>query len=50
MAKLEEHKSNKKDDLIEPNNNSNCEILNIYRINPREHITDKKLNLNYSKE
>ena len=50
IEKLEEHKNNKKDELIEQNNNSNSDILNISRLNNREHITDKKLNLNNTKE
>ena len=50
IDKLEEPKNNKKDELIEQNNNSNIDILKIYRLNKREHITGKKINKNISKE
>ena len=46
LDKLEGHKNYKKDDLFEQNNNSNINILHLYRINNREHITDKKLSKN----
>ena len=50
LDKLKEHKNNKNDELIEQNNNSNIDILNISRIIHREHNTKKKINLNNSKE
>ena len=53
ISKLEEHKNNKNDELVDQNNNSNIKILNVYKINKinqREYITDKKLNKEYSKE
>ena len=50
-AKLEEHKKNKKNELIEQNNNSsNIDILNIFSINQIEYNTKKKLNKNNCKE
>ena len=52
LDKLEGHKNYKKDDLSDQHNNSNSNIniLNLYRINHRDHITDKKLSKIYSKE
>ena len=50
-AKLEEHKKDKKEELIEQNNNSsNIDILNIFNINQIEYNTKKKLNKNNCKE
>ena len=43
ISKLEEDKNNKKDDLIDQNNNSNINILNLSKINQREYIIDKKI-------
>ena len=50
QAKLQENKNNKKEELIEQNNNSNINILNLNKINCKGHITDKKFNKEFSKE
>ena len=44
LEKPLDNEKNKKNDLIEQINNSNINILNVYRINQREHSTNKKLN------
>ena len=44
LEKPLDNQKNKKDDLIDQINNSNINILNLPRINRREHTTNKKLN------
>jgi hypothetical protein len=50
ISKLEEHKNNKKDELIDQNNNSNISILNINKLREMKYITDKNLNKDNSKK
>ena len=50
LDKLEKHKSNRKEELNEQNNNSNINILNLNKINSKVHITEKTLNKIDNKE